>query len=81
MAVETLKDLTPEFMKKYVDDKDPSYKEEFKSIALVVNKNGDKRFNSANARHAFCNHFKEFEHLLPQKKPKKKTATQLYEEW
>ena len=77
----TMKDLTPEFMKQYIDEKDPSYKEEFKKVAIIVDKNEKRRFNSANARYAFCNHFEEFKHLLPQKKPKKKTATQLYEEW
>ena len=80
MAIESLKDLTPDFMKQYIDEKEPGFKEEFKKSALLVNKNGDVRYNSASARYAFCGHFKEFTHLLPVKK-EKKTVTKLFEEW
>ena len=81
MAIESLKELTPVFMKEYIDKNEPGFKDEFKKVALVVNKNGEERFNSAAARQEFCKHFEEFAHLLPKKKEKKLTATKLYQDW
>lgn len=79
MEIESMKDLTPEFMIDYINKNAPDFKEEFKKSALKVNKNGEERYNSASARHAFCKKF--MPDLLPKKKEKKPTATKLFKEW
>ena len=79
MAFETMKDLTLEAMMQFIDEKAPDFKEDFKKVALVENKNGDIRYNSAKARHAFCDKF--MPELLPKKKSPKKTKTDLLKEW
>ena len=79
MAIETMKDLTLEVMMQYIDEKAPEFKKEFKEVALVANKNGAVRYNSAKARHAFCEKF--MPELLPKKKAPKKTKTDILNEW
>lgn len=79
MAFETMKDLTLEAMMQFIDEKAPDFKEDFKKVALVENKNGDIRYNSAKARYAFCEKF--MPELLPKKKAPKKTKTDILNEW
>ncbi len=79
MDIKTMKDLTPEVMMEYIEKNAPDFKDEFKEIALKKNKNGQIRYNSAAARHAFC--LKFMPELLPPKKEKKPTATDLFKNW
>lgn len=79
MAFDTFKDITLEDMMKYIDEKAPDFKAEFKSVALLENKNGDIRYNSAKAKTAFCSKF--MPELLPKKKERKKTKTDILKEW
>ena len=79
MAFDSFKDITLEDMMKYIDEKAPDFKAEFKSVALLENKNGDVRYNSAKAKTAFCSKF--MPELLPKKKERKKTKTDILKEW
>ena len=79
MAFETMKDLTLEAMMQFIDEEAPDFKDDFKKVALVENKNGAIRYNSAKARHAFCEKF--MPELLPKKKAPKKTKTDILKEW
>lgn len=79
MEINTMKDLTPEVMMAYIEKEAPDFKDEFKSVALKENKHGVIRYNSAAARHAFCKKF--MPELLPPKKEKKPTATDLLKNW
>lgn len=79
MAFDSFKDITLEDMMKYIDEKAPDFKAEFKSVALLENKNGDIRYNSAKAKTAFCSKF--MPELLPKKKERKKTKTDILKEW
>ena len=79
MSISSMKELTLEFMMDYIERKDPSFKPEFKKAALRKNKNGDVRYNAAAARYAFCNKF--VPELIPKKKGKKPTKTQILEKW
>lgn len=79
MAFDSFKDITLEDMMKYIDEKAPDFKEDFKAVALLKNKNGDVRYNSAKAKTAFCSKF--MPELLPKKKEPKKTKTDILKEW
>lgn len=79
MDIKSMKDLTPEVMIQYIEKNAPDFKEEFKAAALKENKNGEIRYNSAAARHAFCTKF--MPELLPPKKEKKLTATEMFKKW
>lgn len=79
MAFETYKDITLEDMMKYIEEKAPDFKEEFKAAALLENKHGEIRYNNAKAKHTFCSKF--MPELLPKKKAPKKTKTDLLKEW
>ncbi len=79
MAFETYKNITLEDMMNYIDEKAPDFKSDFKKLALLENKNGDIRYNSAKAKHAFCEKF--MPDLLPKKKAPKKTKTDILNEW
>lgn len=79
MAFETYKDITLEDMMNYIDEKAPDFKADFKKVALLKNKNGEVRYNSASAKHAFCEKF--MPDLLPKKKAPKKTKTDILNEW
>lgn len=79
MAFDTFRDFDLNDMIEYINKNDPSFKEEFKKLAKVENKKGDLRYNDAKARRAFCEKF--FPNLIPAKKPKKKTKTDILNEW
>ena len=79
MAFDSFKDITLEDMMKYIDEKAPDFKDDFKAVALLKNKNGDIRYNSAKAKTAFCSKF--MPELLPKKKERKKTKTDILKEW
>jgi len=79
MSISSMKELTPEFMMEYIDRKDPSFKAEFKKAALRKNKNGEERYNAAAARYAFCRRF--VPELIPKKKEKKPTKTEMLKKW
>lgn len=79
MAFDTFKDITLQDMMDYIDEKAPDFKDDFKKVALLKNKNGDVRYNSAKAKTAFCAKF--MPELLPKKKAPKKTKTDILKEW
>lgn len=79
MAFNSFKEITLEDMMKYIEEKAPDFKSEFKDVALLKNKNGDIRYNSAKAKTAFCKKF--MPELLPEKKTPKKTKTDILKEW
>lgn len=79
MDIKSLKDLTPSVMMEYIEKNAPEFKAEFKKAAIRTNKNGEERYNSAAARHVFCSKF--MPELLPPKKEKKPTATELLKNW
>ena len=79
MSFDTYKDIKFADMKKYIDEKAPDFKDEFKKAIVLENKNGEPRYNSSKAKKLFCEKF--MPELLPKKKAPKKSITKQIEEW
>ena len=79
MSFDTYKDITQADMMNYIAENAPKEKEWFKSVALVDDANGKKRYHHLRAKKEFCKKFKP--DLLPSKKEKKQTKTSILENW
>lgn len=79
MEINTMKDLSLEYMMEYIENEAPDFKADFKAAALLENEKGEVKYNSAKAKRAFCAKF--MPELLPKKKEPKKTKTQILQEW
>ena len=85
MSFESIKKIKLEDMMKYIEEKAPQDKEWFKSVALKdkINKEAEevKVYSHLSATKAFCQRYKEFNHLIVEAKPKEPKKSAGLENW